>query len=77
MDVFALLVRPGASRAATASPGPPYTNTAHYEAPRSTGREWDSSVCVWAQVSGHMNPCVDLQMLNFMHVFFFHAIILQ
>lgn len=56
-DVFARLsVRPGASWAAAASQGPLYTNTAH-EAPGSTAREWELSLCVGTGVDAHESTC--------------------
>lgn len=59
-DVFArLLVRPGASRAAPTSQGPPYMNTAHHEAPGSTARERDTELClcVGTGVGAHESMC--------------------
>ena len=69
-DVFVrLLVRPGASRAAATSQGPPYMNTAHHKAPGYPAKGMgQSAISAWAQVSVHRNPCVDVFMLvlNFM-----------
>lgn len=59
-DVFArLLVRPGASRAAAASQGLPYTNTAHREALGSTARGWDAELrlCVGTGVGAYESMC--------------------
>lgn len=61
MDVFArLLVRPGASRAAAASQGLPYTNSqAHHEAHGSTarGRGTELPLCMGTGVGAHESTC--------------------
>ena len=76
-DVFArLLVRPGALQAVATSQNPLHTRKQLVMKPLGLLQEngTEGSICVWAQVLVHMNPCVDVSMvclISWYYYFFF------